>query len=260
MLDCPFFYLVLLLVYLSLRINGQFCIVLALIYLALMSEQVKIEDSWRQLLSAEFKKEYFVKIKESILASRKAGKRVFPPGHLIFNAFDTTPVQSIKVVILGQDPYHRPGQAMGLSFSVPRGVRVPPSLANVYKELQSDVSFTPPTHGDLTQWAAQGVFLLNACLTVEEGAAASHGNIGWQSFTDAVIQQVSAECDAVVFMLWGNYAKTKAKLINASKHLVLQAAHPSPLARNRFSGCAHFSKANAYLKANGKEPIDWQLT
>jgi len=225
-----------------------------------MVVNVNIEDSWKKLLAAEFSADYFFEIKKQILASRRAGKRVFPQGRDIFNAFDTTPVSAVKVVILGQDPYHRPGQAMGLSFSVPRGVRVPPSLANVYKELASDLDFVPPQHGDLTEWATQGVFLLNACLTVEEGAAASHTNIGWQQFTDAVIQKLSEEREALVFMLWGNYAKTKAKLINSSKHLVLEAAHPSPLARNRFSGSAHFSKANAYLKANGQMPVNWQLT
>lgn len=223
------------------------------------STHIRIEESWKTLLNEEFEKPYFRDIKQSIVRAKQAGENVFPPGKLIFNAFDSTPVDAVRVVIIGQDPYHRRGQAMGLSFSVPKGVRIPPSLNNIYKELQRDLHVEPVDHGDLTYWAEQGVFLLNACLTVEEGNAASHSKIGWQTFTDAVIQKLSAQQSNIVFMLWGNFAKGKKSFIDTSRHLVLEAAHPSPLAGNRFSGCAHFSKANAYLVEHGKLPIDWDL-
>lgn len=220
---------------------------------------VKIETSWKILLEEEFEKEYFKKIKEAILKSKSEGEKVYPPGSLIFNAFNKTPVDEVKILILGQDPYHRPGQAMGLSFSVPEFVSTPPSLRNIYKEMARDIDFVIPSHGDLSLWATRGVFLLNSCLTVVKGKPGSHGKIGWQQFTDAVIRRLSEKREGIVFMLWGNYAKKKAELINGSKHLILEAAHPSPLAGNRYVGSAHFSKANAYLKANDKEPIDWQL-
>eukprot|EP00095_Tigriopus_kingsejongensis_P000885 maker-scaffold2448_size15613-snap-gene-0.0 protein:Tk00885 transcript:maker-scaffold2448_size15613-snap-gene-0.0-mRNA-1 annotation:"uracil-dna glycosylase" len=209
-----------------------------------MAAQVKIEESWKQLLAAEFKQDYFAEIKTAILKSKDAGTKVYPPSQLIFNAFNMTPVPDVKVVILGQDPYHRPGQAMGLSFSVPRNITTPPSLRNIYKEMNRDIDFEVPTHGDLTPWTQQGVLLLNACLTVEKGQPASHSKIGWQDFTDAVIKKLSDKSEHIVFMLWGNFAKSKAPLINSGKHLILEAAHPSPLARNKFQGCAHFSKAN----------------
>lgn len=224
-----------------------------------MAAQVKIEESWRKLLADEFEQDYFAEIKAAILKSKASGSKVYPTGQLIFNAFNVTPVPDVKVVILGQDPYHRPGQAMGLSFSVPRNITTPPSLRNIYKELNRDIDFEIPTHGDLSSWADRGVLLLNASLTVEKGQPGSHSKIGWQFFTDAVIQKLSDRNDHIVFMLWGNFAKSKASLINTGKHLILEAAHPSPLARNKFQGCAHFSKANAYLKANGRAAIDWSL-
>jgi uracil-DNA glycosylase len=184
---------------------------------------------------------------------------VYPAGGLIFNAFDTTPFQDVKVVILGQDPYHNPGEAMGLSFSVPQGIKTPPSLQNIYKEINADLALSIPTHGDLTSWAEQGVFLLNAILTVEKNLPASHQKIGWQFFTDAIIKKLSTERAGIVFMLWGNFAKKKKELIDTSKHLVLEAAHPSPLAGGAFFGCKHFSQANDYLKKNGAKTIDWSI-
>lgn len=224
-----------------------------------MNIDVKIEDSWKQLLSEEFAKEYFSKITTFIKSEKKAGKEIYPPGSLIFNAFALTPVDNMKVVILGQDPYHNPGEAMGLCFSVPKEVKVPPSLKNIYKEINSDLGCSIPSHGDLTSWAQQGVLLLNAFLTVEKNKPLSHSNIGWQEFTNQVIATISDRLDGVVFMLWGNFAKTKSSLIDMSKHLVLQSAHPSPLAGNAFFNNHHFSKANDYLQSNGKLPIDWQI-
>ena len=221
---------------------------------------VKIEPSWKAALAYEFDQPYFAQIKEQLLAAKHAGKTVYPRGSLIFNAFNTTPLSEVKVVILGQDPYHQPNQAMGLSFSVPHGVAIPPSLRNVYKELARTIEgFTIPNHGDLTRWAQQGVFLLNAVLTVEQSRAASHAGLGWQNFTDAVIRTISERNEGVVFMLWGNFAKKKAELIDADKHPILTAVHPSPLAGNGFSGCNHFAKANELLLAQGKQPIDWQV-
>ena len=220
---------------------------------------VKIEESWKAVLKLEFDRPYFQTLANFIKQEKAEGKTIYPPGNLIFNAFDRTPFDKVKVVILGQDPYHNEGQAMGLSFSVPQGVAVPPSLKNIYKEIQTDMGFAPPTHGDLSDWAAQGVFLLNAMLTVEANKAASHQQIGWQFFTDAVIRKLSDERDGLVFMLWGNFAKRKKELINQDKHLVLEAAHPSPLAGGAFNGCRHFSKANNYLKMNGLEPINWEI-
>lgn len=220
---------------------------------------VRIEESWKSLLREEWGKLYFSEIRAKVKESKANGANVYPKGSLIFNAFDSTPVDRVKVVVLGQDPYHRPRQAMGLSFSVPKGVRVPPSLVNIYKELHRDVGVDIPDHGDLQPWADQGVFLLNTSLTVEEGKAGSHARIGWQDFTDAVIARLSEHREYIVFMLWGNHAKKKAELIDGGKHLILQAAHPSPLAGNRYVGSAHFSQANDYLKSHGKEPINWQL-
>jgi uracil-DNA glycosylase len=184
---------------------------------------------------------------------------VYPPGSLIFNAFNTTPFEQVKVVVLGQDPYVKPNEAMGLSFSVPKGVAIPPSLQNIYKELQSDVGFKIPNHGDLTAWARQGVFLLNAALTVERGASNSHAKCGWHTFTNAVIRTLSEKREGLVFMLWGNFAKQKTSLIDPFRHLILEAAHPSPLAGGAFNGCRHFSKANEYLEMQGKLPINWQI-
>ncbi|KGE86674.1 uracil-DNA glycosylase [Phaeodactylibacter xiamenensis] len=222
--------------------------------------QVKIEESWKAVLEQEFQQPYFQSIATFLKKEKAAGKKIYPPGSLIFNAFNTTPFDKVKVVILGQDPYHNPGEAMGLSFSVPKGVRVPPSLRNIYKELQSDLGIAPPSHGDLTAWAAQGVFLLNAMLTVEHKTAGAHQKIGWQDFTDAVIRKLSEKREGLVFMLWGGFARKKKTLIDADKHLVLEAAHPSPLAGGAYFGSAHFSKANEYLKSKGKNPVDWRIS
>lgn len=220
---------------------------------------VQIEESWKNALKDEFDRPYFTEIVRYLKAAKAANKTIYPPGSLIFNAFEKTHFDDVKIVILGQDPYHQPGQAMGLSFSVPKGVRTPPSLKNIYKELHRDVGFKIPDHGDLSKWAEQGVFLLNAFLTVERGRAASHQKIGWQHFTDAVIQTLSEKRDGLIFMLWGRFAQAKAALIDETKHYVLTAFHPSPLAGNRFQGCGHFSKANDLLKKQGVAPIDWQL-
>lgn len=220
---------------------------------------VKIEASWKAALTDQFDQAYFAALVQYLKKEKMAGKKIYPPGPLIFNAFAQTPFDAVKVVILGQDPYHNPGEAMGLSFSVPRGVRVPPSLKNIYKELQSDLNIPPVNHGDLSHWAQQGVFLLNSMLTVEHKKAGSHRKIGWQNFTDAVIRQLSREREGLVFMLWGNFARSKKELIDPDQHLILEAAHPSPLARGAYFGSAHFSRANAYLSERGKQPINWAL-
>ncbi|HKK87419.1 MAG TPA: uracil-DNA glycosylase [Saprospiraceae bacterium] len=221
--------------------------------------EVHIEDSWKEVLQEEFQKTYFHSIKSFLVREIKNGKKIYPPGKLIFNAFDTTPFEKVKVVILGQDPYHNPGEAMGLSFSVPKGVRVPPSLKNIYKEISNDLHIPAPPHGDLSHWANQGVFLLNAMLTVEKNKAGSHRKIGWQEFTDAVIKKLSDHRDGLVFLLWGNFAKSKSVLIDEKRHLILESVHPSPLAGKKFFGNHHFSQANDYLKERGKKPIDWSL-
>lgn len=220
---------------------------------------VQIEESWKNVLSEEFDKDYFKTMVEFLRSEKKSGKKVYPPGQLIFNAFNITPFEKVKVVILGQDPYHNPGEAMGLSFSVPRGVKTPPSLVNIYKELYNDLKIPLAVHGDLTFWAEQGVFLLNAMLTVEHKRAGSHRKSGWQNFTDAVIRKLSEERESLVFMLWGNFAKQKKELIDGHKHLILEAAHPSPLARGAYFGSRHFSKANYYLEQKSISPINWKL-
>ena len=221
---------------------------------------VKIEPSWKALLQDEFKKPYFKQIVDHLKTEREQGKTIYPPGSLIFNAFNQTPFDQVKVVILGQDPYHGAGQAMGLSFSVPRGIMPPPSLVNIFKVLQEDTGMRTPQHGDLTAWARQGVMLLNASLTVRAADPMSHSKIGWHHFTDAVISKISQQRTHVVFLLWGKFAQEKTKLIDGSKHLVLKAAHPSPLsAHNGFFGCRHFSRTNEYLIKNGMDPINWAL-
>lgn len=221
--------------------------------------EVKIEQSWKKALASEFDKPYFESLVHFLHQEKAAGKTIFPPGSQIFRAFDLTPVDKVKVVILGQDPYHGPGQAHGLSFSVPAGVPAPPSLKNIFKEIETDLGVSMSGYPNLENWAKQGVLLLNAVLTVRSGEAASHSKVGWQEFTDAVIKYISDNCEGVVFMLWGNFARTKAELIDRSRHIVLEAAHPSPLARGAFFGCRHFSKANAALTATGRTPINWQL-
>ena len=221
-------------------------------------DDVRIENGWKEALKQEFLSEYFAKIKENLLAA-KAREIVYPPGNLIFNAFNLTPFERVRAVILGQDPYHGAHQAMGLSFSVPRGVRIPPSLVNIYKEIKSDLGISEPASGDLSYWAKQGVLLLNASLSVGANRANSHSGFGWQIFTDAVIKILSARRQNLVFMLWGNFAKAKSALIDAQKHLILTAAHPSPLAGGAFFGCRHFSRCNEYLRAHGLGEIDWDL-
>ena len=221
--------------------------------------EVRIEQSWKNALADEFGKPYFESLVRFLHKEKSEGKKVFPPGSQIFRAFDLTPVDKVKVVILGQDPYHGPGQAHGLSFSVPEGVPAPPSLKNIFKEIETDMGVRMSGYPNLENWARQGVLLLNAVLTVRSGEAASHSKIGWEQFTDAVIRYVSNNCEGVVFMLWGNFARGKRELIDASRHCVLEAAHPSPLARGAFFGCRHFSRANAWLTAAGRTPIDWQL-
>ncbi len=220
---------------------------------------VRIEPSWKAVLQEEFDKPYFAEVVNFVKAEKAAGHTVYPPGGLIFNAFDKTPFDKVKVVILGQDPYHGYGQAHGLCFSVPRGVKAPPSLINIFKEIENDLGVAPPNHGCLERWTEQGVFLLNAILTVRANTPASHSSIGWQTFTDAVIRKISDEKTGVVFLLWGNFARAKKELINTEKHFVLEAAHPSPLARGAFSGCRHFSKTNAILEREGLAPINWAL-
>ncbi|HNY02920.1 MAG TPA: uracil-DNA glycosylase [Bacteroidales bacterium] len=219
-----------------------------------------IGESWKEVLKEEFGKPYFPALKAFLLEEKKR-YRVFPPGGQIFNAFNHTPFDRVKVVLLGQDPYHGAGQAHGLCFSVPPGVPKPPSLINIFKELKQDLGVPEPVTGDLTRWADRGVLLLNAILTVRENQAASHHNRGWENFTDEAIRQLSERQSGLVFLLWGNYAIAKRSLIDESKHLILTTVHPSPLSVTRgFFGCRHFSKTNDYLVRQGLEPIDWSLS
>ncbi len=221
---------------------------------------VKIEESWKAVLKQEFTKPYFLQVATHLKTERATGAVIYPPGSLMFNAFEHTSFTNVKVVILGQDPYHNPKQAMGLSFSVPDGVPPPPSLVNIYKELNSDIGMPIPKTGNLTKWADQGVLLLNAVLTVRANEPASHAKIGWTNFTDAVIRKISDEKRGVVFLLWGRYAQEKQVLVDETKHHVLKAAHPSPLsAHSGFFGCKHFSRANNLLMKDGFDPIDWSL-
>jgi len=220
---------------------------------------VKIEESWKRVLAPEFEKPYFQALVQQLHAEKRAGRTIYPPGPLIFNAFALTPFDKVKVVILGQDPYHGPGQAEGLSFSVPPGMAIPPSLVNIYKEIETDLGVQLHKDGSLRGWAQQGVFLLNAALTVRAGQPTSHSRIGWTEFTDAVIRTLSDQRTGLVFLLWGNYARSKKELIDTTRHTVLEAAHPSPLARGAFFGCRHFSRTNQILESEGKKPIDWTL-
>ena len=223
------------------------------------SKKPDIESSWYEVLKQEFEEPYFYEIK-SFLIQEKRQYIVYPPSQLIFNAFNLTPFDKVKVVILGQDPYHNVGQAHGLAFSVPNGIMPPPSLKNIFKELQSDIGMPIPTNGNLESWAREGVLLLNSCLTVRANNPASHQGIGWQRFTDAAINALSEKKEHIVFLLWGNYAIAKEKLIDTRKHLVLKTVHPSPLSANRgFFGCRHFSQTNTYLSSNGISPIKWDV-
>lgn len=223
--------------------------------------KVQLDESWKYGLSEFLLSPKMDELKAFLVEEKKADKIIYPPNHLIFNALNTTPLDRVKVVILGQDPYHGPNQAHGLSFSVQKGVALPPSLRNIFHELHADIGVERPKHGDLTHWAEQGVLLLNAVLTVEAGQPTSHQKRGWEEFTDHVIDVLNEQREHIVFILWGAYAQRKGQRINQDKHLVLKAAHPSPLAANRggFFGCKVFSKSNNYLKQHGIEPIDWQL-
>lgn len=227
-----------------------------------MSEKqsIRLEESWKHHLKEEFSKPYMAQLKSFLKAELDKGKVIFPRGSEYFAALESTPFDKVKVVILGQDPYHGPGQAHGLSFSVKPGVPPPPSLVNIFKELQSDLGLKPPNHGYLKKWADQGVLLLNATLSVERGRAASHQGKGWEQFTDEIINRLNKEREHLVFMLWGSSAQKKGAHLDPKKHLILKAPHPSPLSAHRgFFGSRHFSKANEYLKSHGIEPIDWSL-
>jgi uracil-DNA glycosylase len=225
-----------------------------------MTETIRLQDSWKVPLRSEFTSPAMLALRQFLVAEKAAGKRIFPKGSNWFRALDLTPLDQVRVVILGQDPYHGEGQAHGLCFSVLPGVRVPPSLVNIYKELETDLGIPRASHGFLESWAKQGVLLLNSVLTVEMGQAASHQRKGWEEFTDAVIRLIAARDTPVVFLLWGAYAQRKAAFVDAERHLVLTAAHPSPLsAHNGFLGCQHFSQANAFLESSGLAPIEWRL-
>ena len=220
-----------------------------------------MKTTWSTILETEKQKPYFTDLLNFIQQERQNGKTVYPSSEDVFNALEYTPLEKVKVVILGQDPYHGPNQAHGLCFSVQKGVKTPPSLTNIYKEIKNDLGHPIPSHGNLTTWAKQGVFLLNTVLTVEESLAHSHKNKGWEKFTDTLIQKISDACPHIVFLLWGAPAQKKEKLINTEKHTILKAPHPSPLSAHRgFFGCNHFSLANAALKDHKQEPIDWQIT
>lgn len=221
---------------------------------------LRLEASWKRRVGDYFEQPQMQALSAWLRERRHEGATIYPPGGDIFAAFAHTPFEAVKVVILGQDPYHGPGQAHGLSFSVPPGVRPPPSLGNIYKELQRDLGIVPPAHGCLSAWADQGVLLLNSVLTVEQGAASSHRDRGWEGFTDRVVAELDAHREHLVFMLWGAYAQRKGRLIDRQRHCVLSSVHPSPLSAHRgFIGCGHFSAANAYLAAHGQDPVDWQL-
>lgn len=222
--------------------------------------EVQIEPSWKEVLKDEFKKDYFFHLVTFLKAEKETGKIIYPKGSHFFKAFEKTPFDMVKVVILGQDPYHNPGQAHGLSFSVPDGVRKPPSLQNIFKELETDLGIKPPESGNLEKWAERGVLLLNASLSVRQNEPGSHSRSGWLTLTDQVIKKISDKKQGVVFLLWGKFAHEKQVLIDETKHFVLKAAHPSPLsAFNGFFGCRHFSKTNELLTQNGYAPIDWKL-
>ncbi len=221
---------------------------------------IRLHPSWLRRLEAEFGQPYLRELRAFLVAEKRAGKTLYPPAEQWFAAYDTTPFEAVKVVILGQDPYHGPGQAHGLCFSVPPGVEIPPSLVNIYRELESDLGIPPATHGCLTHWAEQGVLLLNATLTVERGRAGSHQGRGWELFTDRTIALLDAEREALVFILWGSHAQKKGAFIDTRKHLVIKSPHPSPLSAHRgFFGSRPFSRANAWLIAHGQAPIDWRL-
>ena len=220
---------------------------------------IRLGNDWDELLESEFKQEYYLRLRAKLKLEYRSGA-VYPPAQEIFSALRLTAYQAVRVVILGQDPYHGPGQAHGLAFSVPHGVLAPPSLLNILREVQTDCGFAPPTHGCLDAWTSQGVLLLNAVLTVRKNLPTSHAKLGWEQFTDRVVELLNARSAPMVFLLWGNYAKAKGQLVTNSRHLVLTAAHPSPLSAHRgFFGCRHFSQANAFLFKTGQQPVDWRL-
>jgi len=228
-----------------------------------MSKEVKpkIEEAWKKALTDEFNSAYFKELKNFLIEEKAKGKNIFPPGPQIFNAFNSTPFEDVRVVIIGQDPYHGKGQAHGLCFSVNKGITIPPSLKNIYKELESDLHCSIPNHGDLSVWAKQGVLLLNAILTVQESKPGSHRNKGWEQFTNAAISKLSEKRKHLVFLLWGRFAQEKEALIDSSRHLILKATHPSPFSADRgFFGCRHFSKCNEYLEQKGIESVNWQIS
>ncbi len=222
--------------------------------------QIQLDGSWKQHLLTEFSEPYMKSLRAFLLQQKKLGKVIYPQGAEYFQAFNLTPFEQVKVVILGQDPYHGPNQAHGLCFSVRKGVAFPPSLRNIFKEIQQDLGLPVPAHGCLTAWADQGVLLLNSVLTVEQAKAAAHQGKGWERFTDAVIRELNEKREGIVFMLWGSYAQKKGQIIDRKKHCVLQAPHPSPLSAHRgFLGCRHFSQANNYILSRGQTPIDWAI-
>lgn len=221
---------------------------------------VQLAEDWKRVLGDEFQQPYMQQLRSFLIEEKAAGKIIYPPGPLIFNALNSTPLDKVKVVIIGQDPYHGPGQAHGLCFSVQPGVRTPPSLRNIYKEIERDLGHPIPAHGYLQSWAEQGVLLLNAVLTVTQGQAGAHANRGWERFTSRIIEILNSQCEHLVFLLWGSYAQKKGRIVDARRHRVLRTTHPSPLSAHRgFLGCGHFSAANDYLKRRGQAPIDWSL-
>ena len=220
---------------------------------------IQLEEGWKKRLLPEFEKSYMQNLKAFLLSEKAQVKTIYPKGQNIFAAFNHTPFDKVEVVIIGQDPYHGPNQAHGLCFSVQKGIPTPPSLKNIYKELQEDIGFVPPNHGCLIEWADRGVLLLNSVLTVEAGQPGSHQGKGWEEFTDRIIQLLNQEKESLVFILWGAYAKKKGAIVNRAKHLVLESAHPSPFSAQNFLGCKHFSQANRYLEQNGLKPVNWSL-
>lgn len=224
------------------------------------ARDIQLESRWKELLTEEFEKPYMQQLGDFLRAEKAAGKTIYPPGPLMFNALNSTPFDKVKVVVLGQDPYHGPDQAHGLSFSVPAGVRIPPSLLNIYKEIERDLALPIPNHGCLQSWADQGVLLLNATLSVQQANAGSHQKKGWEQFTDRIVALLNEQREGLVFLLWGSYAQKKGRIIDANKHCVLKSVHPSPLSAHRgFLGCGHFSAANLYLQQQGLSPINWSV-
>jgi uracil-DNA glycosylase len=239
---------------------GQFPQLIWIMLPLTSKNEIQLEPSWLEVLRDEFEQPYMLALRSFLRTEKSLGKTIYPAGQKIFNAFAHTPLANVRVVILGQDPYHGPGQAHGLCFSVPQDIKIPPSLANIYREIENDLGLPMPAHGCLETWADQGVLLLNSVLSVQQAEAASHRGQGWEQFTDRVIEVVNRECEQVVFMLWGAYAQRKGAVIDGTRHCILKAPHPSPLSAHRgFLGCGHFHLANEYLRGHDREPIDWQV-